>query len=258
MNVPATSEIFDVMHSCRAMRRLDTKDVSDETVLELLDAAIRAPSGGNAQNWRFVVVRDPDVKHALGEEVRKTITWMAAVNDERLRAGRATGAIPEEAEARDRRAFAAVNYLADHFDTTPVIICVCVEPDPTLNRAVRSRPAVKAAVAQYGVAGAARMGAAGSRLRERGMWASAYPAVQNILLAARAKGLGAVMTTPQILGPPGRVESVIGLPKNVRLAAVIAVGYPKGRFGPVRRRPVHEYVYRDHYGRAAPTAAATE
>ena len=250
MTPPTPDEsVFDVMYTCRAMRRFANQDVPDSTVLELLDAAIRAPSGGNAQNWRFIMIRDRGVKRALGEEVRKRTRWKSTVDDLRIRAGRRTGILsgPEE-EARARRGLNAFIAFGESFEEIPVLICVCVEPDKSTGRAAGSWPAIQSAIREFGFLGTLRFLGSGSRLAEQGMWATGYPAVQNILLAARAKGLAALLTTPHILGPPGRVERILGLPKGVGLAAIIPIGYPKGRFGPVRRRPVEEFVYRDTYG----------
>jgi nitroreductase len=213
-----------------------------------VDAAIRAPSGGNAQSWRFIVVRDSEVKRRLAKEVRKGTGWKITVDERRIEAARRAGDITGEEEARARRGLAVFEALGKHFEQIPVLICVCVEPDLSTKAASASWPSVRRALREYGVVGMFRFVAAGSRLAEQGMWASGYPAVQNLLLAARAKGLGAVLTAPHLLGPPGRFERILELPKGVGLAAIIPIGYPKGRFGPVRRRPVEEFMFRDRYG----------
>lgn len=247
-SVATTESVFDIMRTCRAMRRFRPEDVSDEVVLDLLDAAIRAPSGGNAQSWRFIVVRDTAVKRALGAEIGKSTRWKATVDELRLEAAMRAGDLsPEEAE-RTRRSLAAFNDLGEHIAQVPALICVCAELDLSTRRAAAARPAIRCAIDEYGVVGALRFAMAARRLVEQGMWASVFPAVQNMLLAARALGLGAVLTTPQLLGPPGRLERILELPKGVNLAAVIPVGYPRGNFGPVRRRPVEEFVFRDRYG----------
>jgi nitroreductase len=250
MTPPTSDEsVFDVMYTCRAMRRFTNQDVPDSTVLELLDSAIRAPSGGNAQNWRFIVVRDRGVKKALGEEVRKRTRWKSTIDGLRIEAGRRTGILsgPEE-EARARRGLKAFMAFGESFEEIPVLICVCVEPDKSTGRAAFSWPSIQRAIREFGFIGTLHFLRSGSRLAEQGMWATGYPAVQNILLAARAKGLAALLTAPQILGPPGRIERILKLPKGVKLAAVIPIGNPRGRFGPVRRKPVEEFVYRDTYG----------
>jgi nitroreductase len=248
MRPKSEESIFEVMYTCRAIRSYTSEDVPEATVLELIDAAIRAPSGGNAQNWRFVVVRDPEVKRELGDEVRKRTGWKATVDSMRIEMARREGLLSEEDEERARSSLATFSQFGDRFEEVPVLICVCVEPDTSTGRAVVSRASIRRALAEFGVLGTLRLAVSGSRISDQAMWASGYPAVQNILLAARAKGLGALLTTPHLLGPPGRVERILGLPKGVKLAAIIPVGHPRGRFGPVRRRPVEGFVFRDHYG----------
>lgn len=248
-----TAEIvLDTIHTCRAMRRFEERDVPDREIRVLLDAAIRAPSGGNAQNWRFVVVRDAAIKHALGDEVRRGTRWKQVVNRLVREARREREELTPEAEKRAARSDASFGELALNYETIPVLICVCVVPDPSIVKAAISWPSIHSAVTEYGIVGAVRLGFSGRRFADQAMWSAGYAAVQNILLAARAKGLGAVLTAPHFLSPPGRVERILGLPKGVKLAAVIPVGYPSGYFGPVRRRPLREFVFRDQYG--TPTA----
>jgi nitroreductase len=249
MTRPASDElVFDVMYTCRAIRRYTSEDVPEATVFELIDAAIQAPSGGNAQNWRFIVVRDPEVKRELGGEVRARTRWKVAVDNTRLGMARREGMLSDEDEGRARRSLAAFSQFGDRFEDVPVLICVCVEPDASTGKAVASRASIRSAVKEFGLLGVLRFALAGKRLAEQAMWAAGYPAVQNILLAARAKGFGALLTAPHFLGPPGRIEQILRLPKGVKLAAIIPVGHPRGRFGPVRRRPVEEFVFRDRYG----------
>ena len=239
--------VLEVIHTCRAMRRLEPRDVPDEEIDDLLDAAIRAPSGGNAQNWQFIVVRDPDVKRALGEEVRRGTRWKLAIDEIVLESHLQNGTLSEPESERNRRNARAFRALGDHYDEIPVLICVCVAPDTSTRRAAYSWRSVRTAVAEYGLIGSLRFAAAGRRLAEQAMWSAGYTAVQNILLAARAKGLGATLTAPHFLCPPGRIERILDLPREVKLCAVIPIGYPKGRFGPVRRRPLNEFIRDDRY-----------
>lgn len=243
-----TEGVLEVIHSCRAMRRLEPRDVPDELVEELIDAAIRAPSGCNTQDQRFVIVRDPDVKRALAELVQASFSWMETVLEVRSNALRASGAMRDEELAANTRTWKAVEYLVEHVEECPVVIAACVEPEKELGAASRSSAAFKAAVAEYGVAGALRFAASAGNIADRVACADIYPAIQNLLLAARALGLGATMTTPQLWVPPGEVEKILGIPKGVMLAALIPVGYPKGRFGPVRRKPLEQFIFYDRYG----------
>jgi nitroreductase len=244
------TDLFEVIRTCRAMRRFEDREVPDRIVNELIDLAIRAPSGSNMQSWSFIVVRDRAVKEALAGEIAKGTRWMSIVEEGRLAAAVEAGLVPPDEEAKNRRSLTAFNALAEHFADVPVVICVCVGGDPTPT-AARTSKSIRGLIAEYGLSGAIRFVLAGRSMVARGRWASVYPAVQNLLLAARGMGLGAVLTTPQLLGPPGRFEKILGLPNGVDLAAVVPIGYPKGKFGPVRRMPPR--VFEDRYGQTRST-----
>jgi nitroreductase len=248
-----TTDLYEAMRTCRAMRRLESREVPDELVQELIDLAICAPSGGDAQNWSFVVVRDPTVKHQLGVEVRKGTRWKTTVDEHILRSEEHAGRVGPEDAARRRRSRKAFAWLGRHLEDVPVLVCVCVEADTQTLGASLSPDSIRSALAEFGLWGTVRFLVAAPGITTQALWASSYPAVQNLLLGARGHGLGAVLTTPHFLGPPGRIERILGLPRGVRLAAVIPLGYPKGRFGPVRRSPPK--VYADRYGRARTRAA---
>ena len=241
------ADLIDVMRTCRAMRRFEDRDVPDDIIDELIDLAIRAPSSSNAQHWSFIVVRDPAVKKALAVEIAKGTHWKTIVEQDRLASAVRAGLITRDEEARNHRTLAAFNELAERFGDVPVVICVCIGIDP-VTRAGTTTRSIRAMVTEYGLLGAVRFALAGRKALAQARWATAYPAVQNLLLAARGTGLGAVLTTPQLLGPPGRIEKVLGIPRGIGLAAVIPIGYPKGRFGPVRRQP--PTVFKDRYGQS--------
>jgi|SRR5581483_7050229 len=204
-----THDLFEIMGSTRSMRRLKPDPIPDDVLRKLLEAGTSAPSGGNMQRWRFLVVKDPKVKQAVGALYKRA--WDEVVSP-RYRSG-------EPAPGTDRDRFArmldAAQYLADHIHEAPVWIVPCME-------------------------GAAPTRTTGS---------SIYPAVQNILLAARALGLGATLTT-LYLNFEREAEAALGLPADVHSYALLPIGYPMGRFGPVRRVPLAEVVYQDQWGRA--------
>jgi len=200
-------DLFDIMATTRSMRRLKPDPIPDELVRRILEAGTYAPSGGNMQRWRFLVVRDPAIKQRVGAYYKRA--WDEVVSP-RYRAGEpAPGTNPE----RFARMLDAAQYLADHLYEAPVWIVPCME-------------------------GASPTRTAGS---------SIYPAVQNMLLAARALGLGATLTT-LYLNFEKEVEAALGLPADVRSYALLPIGYPMGRFGPVRRVPLAEVVYEDQWG----------
>jgi nitroreductase len=202
-----THDLFAIMASTRSMRRLKPDPVPGKLIQRILEAGISAPSGGNMQRWRFLVVKDPKVKETVGAYYKRA--WDEVVSP-RYRAGE-----PAPGTSRDRfaRMLDAAQYLADHIHEAPIWIVPCME-------------------------GANPARTAGS---------SIYPAVQNILLAARALGLGATLTT-LYLNFEKEVEAALGLPADVHSYALLPIGYPIGRFGPVRRVALADVVYQDRWG----------
>ena len=207
-----TCDLFEVMATTRSMRRLKPDPVPDEFVRKILEAGTQAPSGGNMQRWRFLVVRDPKVKQAVGAYYKRA--WDEVVSPRYRSGAPAPGTSPE----RFSRMLAAAQHLADHIHEAPVWIVPCME-------------------------GANPARTAGS---------SIYPAVQNMLLAARALGLGATLTT-LYLSFEKEAEAALGLPPDVHSYALLPIGYPMGRFGPVRRVPLADVVYEDQWGRPMAT-----
>jgi len=234
-----TSDVFEIMHTCRAMRRLKPDPVPEDVLIRLVDAAIHAPSSSNAQNWRFVIVRDRAQKQRVAELWRAGAAWY----------GDTIGAAPprpgEDAEQR-KRSHAAQLYMLDHLADIPAIIFVGVKKDEVIAKALASPNTITAAIRHLGVGGTARLLRGSGNATATGIHATAYPAVQNLLLAARALGLGAVLTTPHLFHP-GQYEKVLGLPSDVTLTAVIPVGYPLGKFGPVKRPDPRTMISWDRY-----------
>jgi len=202
-----THNLFETMATTRSMRRLKPDPVPDELIRKILKAGVSAPSGGNMQRWRFLVIKDPQVKQTIGNYYQRA--WNEVVAP-RYRAGE-----PAPGTSRERfvRMLDAAQYLADHIHEAPVWIIPCLE-------------------------GASPSRTSGS---------SIYPAVQNMLLAARALGLGATLTT-LYLNFEKEVEAALGLPPDVHTYALLPIGYPMGRFGPVRRVPLTDVVYEDRWG----------
>jgi nitroreductase len=201
-----THDLFEIMSTTRSMRRLKPGPVPGELIRKILEAGVSAPSGGNMQRWRFLVVRDPNVKQTIGAFYKRA--WDEIVAP-RYGAGEpAPGTTPD----RFKRMLDAAQYLADHIHEAPVWIIPCMG------------------------------GGAGTRTSG----SSVYPAVQNMLLAARALGLGATLTT-LYLNFEKEVDAALGLPPDVHTYALLPIGYPIGRFGPVRRVPLADVVYEDRW-----------
>ncbi len=226
--------LFDIMYSTRAMRRFKTDPVPEELLLQLVDAAIQGPSGTNSQNWKFVIVRDAQAKAKIAALWRKVVGFYdATVASSAMRPG-------ETAEGREKLRKAG-RYMVDHMEETPALIFVCTRRDAQLDEVISAPSTMLAAVRHFGPAGAFRLGMSKSTSGVSQSDGAAFPAVQNLLLAARALGLGAVLTTPHLF-VPGEFEEVIGLPSDSTLAAIIPVGFPKGKFGPISRPPAEAVV----------------
>lgn len=240
MAIPANdAKLFDILYTCRAMRRLKPDPVPDDVLVQLVDAALHGPSGSNAQNWAFIVVQDPAQKRKIQAIWRKT--WGFYGDTFRKAEKR-----PHEDMAQRDRMGEAGTYMVEHLHEAPAIIFVGVKKDEAFAKVLQNPGTLTAAVRHFGVMGALRLFTNGSRSGALGDAATSYPAVQNLLLAARALGLGAVLTTPQLF-VPGEFEAVLGVPKTVSLHAVIPVGYPRGKFGPVTRPDPRSVIQWDRY-----------
>ena len=234
-----TTDVFEMMHTCRAMRRLKPDPVPEELLVKLVDAAIHAPSSSNAQNWRFVIVRDREQKRRIAELWRAGFAWYGdTIGAAALRPG-------EDADQRVRSQ-RALQYLLDHLEEVPAFVFIGIKKDDVVAKALASPKTVTAALRHLGAGGTARLLRGAGNATATGIHATAYPAAQNLLLAARALGLGAVLTTPHLFHP-GRYEQVLGLPSDVTLTCCIPVGYPLGRFGPVNRPDPRTLIHWDRH-----------
>jgi len=144
-------------------------------------------------------------------------------------------------------------YMVEHLVDAPAIVVVAIKKDEVIAKALQSPATLLAAFRHLGAAGAIRLLRNSALSSAAADGATAYPVVQNLLLAARALGLGAVLTTPHLF-VPGQFEEILGLPSGVRLAAIIPVGYPQGKFGPVSRPEAAAVVSWDSF--ALPGGAA--
>lgn len=203
----------EAMRTQRAIRRIKPDPVDDALLLHILELAMKAPTGSNAQNWEFIVVKDREVVAKLGRLNRTAINLGGEMYKRML------GNRMDEKMLRNEK---AVKWQAEHFNEIPVVVVAC------LKGVVPPWPPV-AVTSAYG---------------------SIYPAVQNLLLAARAAGLGAALITIPLWSKL-LARRVLGLPWNVTPCAVIPMGWPIGKYGPTTRRPVGELVSLDRYGNRA-------
>jgi len=240
MRKPENDEqLFDIMYSCRAMRRLKPDPVPESVLLQLVDAALQGPSGSNAQNWHFIIVRDAEQKQRIAK------VWQQ-VWDFYLQTFARADARPGEDLAARERMKGAGTYLVEHIAETPAIIFVAVKRDEQLAKVLSSPSTLAALIRHFGFGGAARLMMGSTRTNALAEGSTAYPAVQNLLLAARALGLGTVLTTPHFF-VPGTFEAILGTPSDVTIAAALPIGYPKGNFGPTKRPSAERVVSWDRF-----------
>ncbi len=199
-------DVFQAMTEMRAMRRLKPDPVPREEIVDLIRYATHAPSGGNNQGWRFVVVTDVEKRRKIGELYKKAVdVYLSTMN---------TAPLPHQTQEEWEALVKAVRWQGDHVGEAPVLIFPCL------------RVSVKAQQ------NAAAM---------RGIGSNIYPAVQNLLLACRAKGLGATLTTLHSFHE-AEVNAILGLPEDAMTFAMIPVGYPLGKFGPTKRLAVDDVI----------------
>jgi nitroreductase len=213
--------LFEAIHSARSLRRLKPDPVPEALITQVLDAAIRASTAGNAQNWAFVVVRDPAVRSALGAIYRKASDIASAMYAAKGRPDHLT-------EAQFHRFMTTGAHLWEHMGDAPVILIPCLH-----------RPFVPQA---QGVDRQAELAYA-----ERIRGASIYPAVQNVILACRALGLGTTITTNHIRCE-AELRALLRLPDDVDSFAMMPIGWPIDPFGPLSRKPLADVVHADGWG----------
>jgi len=203
--------IFEVMYNCRAMRRLDTREVEESTLIKLVEAANQAPSGSNMQNARWIVVRDAAAKQKLADLNRAGVEAYVGPQTGR------TPELPHQSAEKRQRMLNSVVWQMEHMHEIPALVIACMDFGVEVTQAMRA-----------------------------GGGGSLWPGVQNLLLAARALGLGAAPTTLG-LGNPEAVADALKLPSTMAAYCLIPVGYPLGNFGPVTRKPLDEVMRFDRW-----------
>jgi nitroreductase len=235
--VGVDAPILDVMATMRAMRRLKADPVPRDVLAEVVRAATWAPSGSDAQHYGFVVVTDRAVMARLAELWRDCVdTYVALMGS----------LVPDASDDRHQRMADALRYQADHFQDTPALIAACYRRSGLNARQLLDLRANAALARRLGAGRLRRLAAGGRAATNLTEASSIYPAVQNLLLAARAHGLGATLTIWHLFREAD-FRRVLGVPADHGIYALVPVGYPLGRFGAVRRRPVDEVLHWDRW-----------
>jgi len=226
--------IFELMHTMRAMRRLKPDPVPSEILEQLIAAATWAPSASNGQAYSYLIVTDRRQMSRLAVLWRKVVDFYLPLA-EKFSSSTVT---PEQGQ----RMLAACRYQEEHFAQTPALIVACYNTSLfsswKLSDLTDTWRSLRGLGWRHGWMVARHLG----RCKLLGDAASSYPGVQNLLLAARALGLGATLTVWHLFLEDD-FKRVLGIPRHVTPFALIPVGYPLGHFGPVRRIPATEVIH---------------
>jgi nitroreductase len=216
----ASHDLYDVMSTLRAVRRLRPDPIPADVLERVLQAACWAPTGGNMQPWRIIVVRSAENKQALAEIYGPE--WRTYTEFSRRRAERQQ--MPDADKAKFERTLAAGDYLAEHLAEAPAILLFIADPSMM---AITDKNLDRISMVGGG---------------------SVYTAVENAMLACVAEGLGCTLTTLHCLREP-LVKAALGIPASWATLAMVPIGYPLGRgHGPITRRPPAALVFDDAFG----------
>jgi nitroreductase len=199
-------DALEAIGSAVSMRWLKSDPVPDELVERLLWAATRASNPGNSQPWEFMVVRE--------ESIRRDV---AGIITSRLGGMRRSAESALPANPTQRRIYQGVSYLVEHLADVPVLIFICGN-----NVYPPNAP------------------------QEHMMYSAVFGAAQNLMVAARALGLGAAYTTFQ-LGVEEAIKERLGMPEETRICVTIPVGWPGRGYGQLTRKPVEDVVHIDRW-----------
>ena len=203
-------DVYEAIYTTRAMRRLSPDPIPEDVLPRLFDAAVRGPSGGNEQRFRFMIVSDAGTKQEIQRIYRECLDELHVTRysgvQERIRTG--DPGDPEVAQAI--RIDSSAQWFADNLHQSPLLIFV------------------------FG---------------KEGGESTTFPCLWNLCLAARAEGLGTAITTLLKI-QKDRVEKLLGVPADGEwhMHGMVPLGYPLGRWGVARRRPPQEAVYAETWG----------
>jgi nitroreductase len=205
-------DLREALYTTRAMRRVKPDPVPEEVQQRIMDAAVRAPSGGNTQGWRFLLVDDRDVIGRIAPLYRESIDFLwEHIYNERIEAAEAEPELPESKQMLAIQR--SVEWAADNFSQYPLLL--------------------------FGFT---------SGLDDGG---SIFPAIWSAMLAARAEGVGSSLTSILVV-KGAEVTDILGVPTDEgwRMTCCVPMGYPLGRWGVAARQPAHEVTYRNRWGNA--------
>jgi len=202
-------DAMEALYTTRAMRRVKPDAIPEDVQKKILDAAVRAPTGGNTQGWRFLLVDDAAVKAELGPIYRSCmdVLWGSIYKD-RLDSAKANPELPESIEFD--KMYRSASHLGDNFEAYPLILFAFCQYDNT--------------------------------------GGSIWPAVWSACLAARTEGVGSAVTSVFMM-KLDEMKKVLGVPEqgDWHFSACVTFGYPTGRWGVAPRRPAHEVSFKNSW-----------
>ena len=205
-------DVFEALYTTRAMRRVSEDPIPEGVLQKMVDAGIRAPSGSNRQDWKFILVTDPEIRNQLGALYREA--WDFYVKE--FYGGTsdlgASNVIDDEKAKQVIRITKSATWLSENFHKVPAMFVVLSRNDPT-----------------------------GS---------SIFPAIWSLMLAGRAHGIGTCLTTVLGMFKPEKAFEILNVPsdKGWKIDAVVTAGYPLGKWGVAKRTPVDEVTYLNTWG----------
>lgn len=210
----STLSLLEGLATTRAIRRYKNEAIPEAHLRDILFSASRAPSGSNRQPFRFLVLTDGDIASQAKALIATSAQQIWAEKERNDGYSKGSGADPDSPKSRMAR---TMRQYVDHFGNVPALILPCLvryrAPDPMEG-------------------------------------ASVYPAVQNLLLAARSLGYGGVITGFH-RPVEAQLKTLLNIPEEVFVACTLTLGKPQGSHGPVRRRPLKEFVFTDSWGHSA-------
>jgi nitroreductase len=223
-------ELFDVMRTTFAAREFTEDPLPDATLVKILDRARFAPSGGNRQGWRVIVVRDRRTREALAELTAPAAKRYAA--QQQARENPWNPIDPTAVDAATIERTPAPTRLMEPLLRAAVVVIVCVD--------LKVVAATDQLLSRVGVVSGA----------------SIYPFAWNILLAAREAGFGGTITTLAVAQEP-KLQELLGIPRHVAVAAVMPLGRPVKQLSRLKRKEVSEFAMRERWGGAPLSPSAS-
>lgn len=208
-------DIYQALYTTRAMRRVKPDPIPDDVIARIMDGVIRAPSGGNQQKWRFLLLTDPTKKQALQKLYREGLTELNATQYKAVMDLIANGDPQDPEVIQAKKTNASAEWLADNLHKVPLIVFAWGKPNGE---------------------------------------SSIYPALWSLQLAANAEGIGSALTTLIFKKHTTQVLEILEAPEPGEWVpmAMVTMGYPTGKWAVAKRQPAHEVTFQETWGNPVP------